>query len=273
MIPAPTWIDVRGGRLPIYADGDGTPLLLLHGWPLDTRMFQPQWDAFARTHRVIAMDRRGFGLATAPSNLHEELQDIDRVIEALELEQVHLLGVSQGARIALRYAITRSDRVASLILQGAVVDGIRVPESDAERIPLDQYAQLARDGRIADVRQLWLDHPMMRLGEDRAREHKLLRRILDDYHGHDLIHYEPGAYRIAMDMEAALSTLQVPVLLLTGENETDARKAHADMLIKHLPQCTEIVLSPGGHLSNLINSRDYNSAVIHFCRQSEAVFQ
>ena len=70
---------------------------------------------------MITYDRRGFGRSEAQPDLRLELDDIDHILDALGFESTHLLGMSQGGRIAIRYAVTRSERLRSMILQGAVI--------------------------------------------------------------------------------------------------------------------------------------------------------
>ena len=124
------WIDVDGGRLFLRHEGEGVPLLLMHGWTLDQRMFQPQVPRLSERFHVISFDRRGFGRSDATPDLDLELDDLDRIADALSLDTLHLLGMSQGGRLAMRYAVTRPQRLRSLVLQGAVVDGLDIPDFD-----------------------------------------------------------------------------------------------------------------------------------------------
>ena len=180
-------VDVQGGSLYVESTGEGPPLLLVHGWPLDHRMFDPQVAGLANDFQVIVFDRRGFGRSQAPPDLRLELDDIDHILDAIGLSNAHLLGMSQGGRIAIRYAVTRPQRLRSLLLQGAVIDGMRLEEHESERVPVAEYAELARAGCIDEVRRRWLAHPMMALDPKFADEAKLLRRLLADYGGDDLV--------------------------------------------------------------------------------------
>ncbi len=260
-----TWVSSGAERLYAEVTGAGAPLVLLHGWPLDHRIFAPQIPAFARHFRVIAPDRRGFGRSRATPSLSAELDDLDRIIDQLADQPVHLLGMSQGGRIALRYAATRRERVRSLILQGAVVDGLRV-DADDEAIPLAEYADLARAGRLDEVRERWLDHPLMHLEPGQREGRALVRSILADYRGSDLLGFEPGGYRFELDLPAALPDLARPVLILTGDHESAARRAHAAYLEATLTDVREVVLRDAGHLCNLTAAAEYNRQVLDFLR-------
>lgn len=261
-------VDVAGGQLYVESAGSGSALLAVHGWPLDHRLFEPQVAALARLHRVVTFDRRGFGGSRAPPDLGLEVDDLVAIIEALGLGSVHLLGMSQGARIALRFAAIRPELVRSLLLQGAAIDGFAPAAPDAERIPLEEFARLARAGRIDEVRKQWLAHPMMVLDGNLARERALLDTMMDGYHGADLL--ADPATPFTVDVTAAIRNFHAPCLLLTGANETPARRAHARRLFELLPDCREVVFRKSGHLSNLSEPRSYNRHVAEFCAEADA---
>jgi pimeloyl-ACP methyl ester carboxylesterase len=259
------WVEVAGGRLYVETAGRGVPLLLLHGWSLDHRIFEPQIRYLERFFRVVAFDRRGFGRSEAPPDLRLELDDIDRVVEALGLGTLHLLGMSQGARIALRFAVTRPARLRSLIVQAPAVDGIDPGEAESERIPIDAFAVLARAGKMDEVRRRWLAHPMMALGAGHAEARRRVEAIVADWQGKDLLDDAAARRLFPHDVLDALSRFGPPCLILTGAHETAARREHARRLLELLPRGREVVLEHSGHLGNLTEERVYNRSVAAFC--------
>lgn len=78
MRPEKGFADVNGTRLHYEIGGAGEPLVLIHGFSLDTRVWEPQREAFARDHRVIRYDLRGFGRSALPDGTpyphHEDLK-------------------------------------------------------------------------------------------------------------------------------------------------------------------------------------------------------
>ena len=248
----------------VYSTGEGEPLLLLHGWSLDRRSFAPQRDALAGRYRVLTFDRRGFGESTAPPDLNRELDDIDRILDSLGIERVHLLGVSQAARLALRYAVLRPARLCSLLVQGVVIDGYSPDASAGQDLPLAHYQALARGGDLDTLRKEWLAHPMMSAGIEDPAQRALLTRIVADYRALDLTSEAPPIAPPAIDVLAGLPTLSLPILVLTGELETPARKAHAGELVRLAPRAREVMLPGAGHLSNLAAAPAYNQAVLDF---------
>lgn len=264
------WIDVTGGRLYLEQAGEGTPLLLMHGWTLDHRMFAPQVSQLSGRFHVISYDRRGFGRSDMAPGLGPELDDLDRIADALSLDTLHLLGMSQGARLALRYAVTRPQRLRSLILQGAVVDGLVADGPAHENVPFLEYAELVRTGQMEVMRQRWSQHPLLALrpGLDNAR--RLLNDILNDYIGADLLDFSPEMFATSLDVPGMLARFPAPALILTGAMETVRLRAHAKKLLELIPDSREIVFAHSGHLSNMSEPELYNEQVMRFCMDVDA---
>jgi pimeloyl-ACP methyl ester carboxylesterase len=264
------WVEVEGGRLYVETSGAGTPILMVHGWALDHRLFEPQAEELAKNFQVVTFDRRGFGQSQAAPGLGREVGDIQRILQALSLESIHLLGMSQGARIALRFAVTHSRAVRSLLLQGPAIDGLAIDEPDSQRIPIEQYAELALAGRMDEVRRRWRAHPMMTLNGDTGRARELLDRMLSAYQGGDLLADAAKTPPSAVNVIGEIGSFRPPCLLLTGARETAARKAAAAKLLQLMPDCREIVFTKSGHLSNLSEPGLYNREVAGFCAVADA---
>ncbi len=267
------WVDVEQGQLFVEIRGDGPPIMMLHGWALDQRMFRPQVRELAAEFQIITFDRRGFGRSQAPPDLRRELDDIDRILDALGRRRVHLLGMSQGGRLAIRYAVTRGEKLRSLLVQGAVIDGLDVKDDESERVPMNEYVALAKSSRIDEVRRRWLQHPMMRLGAELESENQLIGDILGDYSGADLVDFDAGSYAFDIDVLERLEHIGVPTLVLTGAQETKARKRHAEELLARIPGSREVLFEGSGHLCNLTSAVEYNRAVRRFCSRAERPFR
>jgi non-heme chloroperoxidase len=91
-----------------YEDlGSGTPVVLLHGWPLDSRSWEPQiLPLLAAGYRVVTYDRRGFGRSSRPSlgyDFDTLAGDLDTLLTTLDLRDVTLIGFSLGTGELARY--------------------------------------------------------------------------------------------------------------------------------------------------------------------------
>jgi pimeloyl-ACP methyl ester carboxylesterase len=94
-------------KLHVKDYGEGKPVILIHGWPLSSEMWEYQFDALVKSgFRVIAYDRRGFGKSSQPWNGYDYdtlTDDLQAIIEHLQLEDVTLVGFSMGGGEVARY--------------------------------------------------------------------------------------------------------------------------------------------------------------------------
>src|SRR5688500_6226536 len=87
--------------------GAGNPLVLLHGFPLDSRIFDAQREALSDAYRVIAPDLRGFGksaAATGAFSLEDLADDLHALLKEIDALPGALAGLSMGGYVALAYA-------------------------------------------------------------------------------------------------------------------------------------------------------------------------
>lgn len=101
----------------IEGSGDET-LVLVNGLADTKESWEMQTPAFAERYRVVSFDNRGIGESSTPPGPYTTKQmadDLHELVEALELDRFHLLGVSMGGMIAQEYAIAHTDRLRSAI--------------------------------------------------------------------------------------------------------------------------------------------------------------
>src|SRR3989442_5496323 len=109
-----------------YEDhGSGSPVVLIHGWPLSGAAWEKQTAAFlAGGHRVITYDRRGFGRSSKPAvGYHYDTfaADLDKLLRKLDLKKVALVGFSMGTGEVTRYlGKYGSKRVRKAVLIGTL---------------------------------------------------------------------------------------------------------------------------------------------------------
>ncbi|MCI0575581.1 MAG: alpha/beta fold hydrolase, partial [Chloroflexi bacterium] len=147
--------EVNGTRLYYEVAGAGPPLVLIHGYTLDTRMWDDQFEAFAQHYQVIRYDLRGFGRSAMPtgeSYTHHE--DLKALLDHLGLARAHILGLSLGGGIAVNFALAYPEATQSLILvDTSVLGGFEWPEELGRWFARIHSA--ARDGDMRLAKQHW----------------------------------------------------------------------------------------------------------------------
>jgi pimeloyl-ACP methyl ester carboxylesterase len=138
-------LDVRGTRVQLQVEGDGQPLLFLHG--AGGPAWLPGLARLAQRFRVYAPAHPGFG----QSDAHEDWDSIDDfvyhyldLLEALELDRVHLLGASLGGWLAAELAVGHFHRLRSLVLLDAAGLWLdEAPMADIFILPPERMTELS----------------------------------------------------------------------------------------------------------------------------------
>jgi len=144
--------DTAGHPVNIFYEdwGQGAPVVLIHGWPLDHTMWEHQAIALAKAGlRVIAYDRRGFGRSSRPWTGYDYdtlAADLNALLEELDLNQVTLVGFSMGGGEIARYIGTYGDaRIARVAFVGAVTPFMLKTDNNPEGVPQKVFDQM-QDG-------------------------------------------------------------------------------------------------------------------------------
>ena len=250
-----------GGEIEFDIAGRGAderiPVVLLHGWTLDRRMWASQVEALSGRRVVIAIDRRGSGASRSVPDLSRESDDVAAVLDAVGLRAAAVVGMSQGGLVAADFALRHPARIAALVLQGARLGSVAAA-AQAD-IPVSEYADLARSGRLEQMKTLWREHVLMRVYD--ASQQPAVDAMLEAYSAEDLVRRDSAAIEIS---DADLASLQVPALIAVGEFDSKLRRRVAQHLAKILPDARLVEFARAGHLCNMCASDAYNSKLEAF---------
>jgi pimeloyl-ACP methyl ester carboxylesterase len=261
LTPLPERTDVRSGAatLAVEHGGGGPAVVCLHAGVADRRSWRPMAPWLDGEARLVAWDRRGFGDTTlAGPEPFDHVADLLAVLDVLGLEQVVLVGNSQGGRVAIDTALEHPDRVAGLVLVAAAYTG--APASDEPwpdwLVEVDRRGDAAEeaferrgdlDGLNAVEALLWLDGP-------RGPEGRIdgpARELFLSMNGRALAAADPGG---TPDREPAwdrLDRIAVPVAVAEGTLDLpwspDRGRAAAD----RIPRATFHLFDGVAHLPTL----------------------
>ena len=257
----------RSNDLHVEMDGDGPPLLLLHGFTGGARTMWPLGRRLAPVRHVAAVDMPGHGRTGMPAD--SQLFGFEHTVDALArlLEQrdhmpADIVGYSMGGRIALGLAVRHPEHVASLSLIGAsagISDGV---ERSARRRSDDDLAEDLLDHGLELFVDRWMASPLfasqVRLGPDALADVRA-QRMDNDPEG------LAGSLRGAGAGSQPsywhdLAGIHAPTLLVVGDEDPKFR-ATAMRLAAGLPQSTISVVPEAGHAPHLENL-DRTAAVI-----------
>lgn len=249
------WVQVAGGQLHVRSAGNGPLVIFLHGWTLDWRIWSPQM-ALSGV-RIIMPDRRGFGQSTAPPCLALERDDALKIADHFSAKDFALVGLSQGAAVALDIARSHAERVNAMCLIGAPLHHLVPEPTDAPEIDRAAFAKLVRAGKLSDMRAHWMRHPLTQVA---PAGQKLLHDILDHYDGRDqLVDQDPLAFT-----PQDIASLAMPVLAIAGAQDSDWRKQVARYIGSHVHHGQTEIIPDAGHLANVDQAASVNRLLQKF---------
>ena len=257
--------DVNGRSLS-YTDsgGEGIPVLLVHAFPLNSAMWEPQIEALGDRFRLIAPDLQGFGGSDAPEDrslysMDSFADQLAGLLDELGLDKVVLAGLSMGGYIAFSFLRRHGGRVRALVLADTRAEA-DPPEGVEKRS--GQQKQVESEGTAGLIEAL----PGALLGPT-TRESKpdvvdRARKLMDNPPAGFIGALEAMKNRVDSSEDAA--KVDVPTLVIVGEEDgltppDAARKLH------ELIGGSKLVVIPGaGHLSNIEAPEAFNGALGEF---------
>ena len=253
--------------------GEGSPVVLVHAGIADSRMWDPQWVTFPRSHRVVRYDMRGFGRSPLAPGRYAPPADLIALLEELALGPVALVGASMGGGISLQVAVARPDLVAALVLVGSGVRGHEwseyVTRSWAEEEAAFERGDL--DAAVEVNLRTWVDGPD-RSPDDvdpevRQKVGEMQRRALELY-------AEGGAgaeeEALVLDIGDRLGEISVPTLVLVGELDVADMHTVADRLEQEIIDARRATIEGVAHIPSLERPGEFDELVLGFLADVEA---
>jgi 3-oxoadipate enol-lactonase len=181
--PGAAVLERPGARLVYEVTGEGPAVVLVHGFGLDMRMWDPQVGPLAARFRVVRYDCRGFGASGPldPAVPYTHAGDLVALLDHLDIGDAVLAGVSFGGRVALQTALADPGRIRGLALLDAVLDG--VPWDPESARALDEVARRVRTGGVLAGRDAWLAHPLFAAARERPDLAAALAAMVAGYPG------------------------------------------------------------------------------------------
>ena len=223
-------------QLNYIEQGQGQPLILLHGNGEDSSYFKHQIDCFSKEYRVIAIDTRGHGKSPRgekPFTIKQFAVDLHDFMDEKGIAKANILGFSDGGNIALELALKHPERIEKLILNGANLfpSGVK---------PLYQWP-IEIGYRIAKL--------FPKKSEKAKQNTEMLGLMVNEPH------IEPSE----------LSRLTMPVLVIAGKKDM-IKELHTRLIYKSLPDA-QLNIIEGDHFVANKNADVFNKVVSAFLRK------
>jgi pimeloyl-ACP methyl ester carboxylesterase len=261
-------VTVNGTKMS-YTDtgGDGLPVLLVHAFPMDSSMWEPQLEALGDRFRFLAPDLKGFGGSDAPDDRAEYsmdawADDLNAFLDEVGAGDIVLAGLSMGGYISFAFLRKYGDRVKALVLADTKAED-DPPEGKEKRT--NQQNQVASDGTTGLIEGL----TGALLGEP-TREKKpdvveATKRYMDNPPQGFIGALE--AMKNRPDSSAELTSIGVPTLVIVGENDAITPPDASRKIHEHVGGSRLVVIPESGHLSNIEAPEAFNGALAEFLKE------
>ena len=248
-----------------YGDGEGTeePVILLHAFPLNSRMWQPQAEVMAKTRRTVTPDYPGLGRSLrtpAQPDVHYYAECVRELMDHLGLGRVVLGGISMGGYVAFACIELFPERISGLILANTRPD----PDNQEAREARKDMAQRVTDEGVEVLIELQMQR-LLAPATLKNNEH-----VVENVESMILESSSAGviaalaALRERPDSTELLSRIEVPTLVIGGaEDGISSPKVMGAMAAK-ISGSHHVVLENAGHLSNLEAPEEFNAALNEF---------
>lgn len=258
-----------------YTDtgGSGSPLVLIHGWPLSGEAFSRNIPSFvAAGYRVIAYDRRGFGASDRPQGAMSYdilADDLAALIEHLDLHDAVLLGFSMGGGEVARY-FTRhgSQRIAGAVFSGSIAPALCITDDNPDgAMPIDGFRGLAdqcasdRDGFLDQFITWFYSTPDggLQVDEDTRRGALVIAWQSDPRAAVDAI------LLWATDLRDDCRAIDVPTLVIHGDGDINVPiDKSSRRMAGFVPDSELVVIKGGPHGVNDSHAGVWEGAILGF---------
>ncbi|MEP9349455.1 alpha/beta fold hydrolase [Xanthobacter sp. KR7-225] len=254
-------VEVNGERIAFRRTGEGPAVLLIHSLGTHSGLWASTFAALLGQFSLVAMDCRGHGGSTNRGgfSVAAVAQDGRALMDQLGHERFHVVGISMGGLMAVTLAAAVPDRVASLFLTGAYagVGAAGPPRLAATRALLAGTA-MAAFGAAYAADTVLPDSP------EAARA--LVANAIAGMSAADYLDTLEAI--LTADVSALLPTLDVPALVLTGQEDRRAPEEVGRRLSACLPQGAFEVMPGAGHLAVLDRPAAFNQRLVDFLTQA-----
>ncbi|OAI40835.1 hypothetical protein AYO38_04970 [bacterium SCGC AG-212-C10] len=256
------WYDTFGAP-------DAPPVVLLHGYTSDSRMWVEQWLALEDEYYVIVPEMRAHGRSTAPDELEAYsldlyVEDMGALLDSLGVELSAVVGCSFGGMVALQFATTWPERVAALVVSdagGAYMDD-HYDEAYRERERgIDARSELVAargTGMAAKKAAATVSDEFLAGGVRAARQRAQANCIVGGAH----------ARRTRPSQLGLLDRLTMPVMICIGSE--DPVFSAAEVLIEGLPEARYVIFEGSGHGVPALRPGQFNAELGRFLNDVQA---
>jgi 3-oxoadipate enol-lactonase len=275
----PTRADFQSGyassgdaKVYFEAAGIGPSLVFVHAGVSDSRMWEPQFDAFAAKYRVVRYDHRGFGKSKMPDGPYALRDDLLTVVRQVGITKAAFVGCSMGGATVIDFALEHPEMVSALVLVGSGVTGLNDPSQlSADAIKhWAEFLTAARDRDVDRAREMeakyWIDGP----SRDAAQVDPVYRERAWQLHRENFSLEQLSRQEVPLKPPAIgrLGEIAVPTLVVIGDHDDPDLVKLADRFATEIPNASLVTIANAAHLPSLEHPDQFNRILSDFLIKS-----
>jgi pimeloyl-ACP methyl ester carboxylesterase len=266
-----------GVRLYYEEAGSGAPIVFVHEFAGGYRSWEPQVRYFSRRYRCIAYNARGWPPSEVPADVGRYSQaracdDIRAVLDGLNIDKAHIVGLSMGGFATLHFGLTYPSRANSVLVAGA---GYGSEPSEREKFREEATviaAKLEKDGMPAFAEAYAYGPTRVQFENKDPRGFAEFKAMLAKHSAKGAANTQLGVQRerpSIFDLGDKLAACRVPMLVVTGDEDWPCLLPN--VFIKRMcPTAGLLVIPNAGHAVNIEEPAAFNAALADFLAQVDA---
>ena len=265
------------GDVAIYyeIEGDGSPLVLLHGYALNGIMWQLQRPALAKNNTVVTVDLRGFGRSSCGKNWSGSImaKDVTGLIKSLNLVDVTILGFSMSGPVAFRIALETPDIITKLVMVSSILPSAGRPKAKKEAEFQSKEREILRlrgPEAWAEGMGLWKGPLVDNIFKRNPDARPIWERMIACHNPDYLLCMMNARDKTPslVNWRSRLGETSKPTLIIAGAQDSGFIDS-AHYLNRNIPNSKLEIINGTGHMVNLEAPEEFNTVLNGFSGQSD----
>jgi 3-oxoadipate enol-lactonase len=254
---------INGVSIAYHDQGNGFPIVFLHAFPLNRRMWDQQEAALASQFRIITLDLRGHGESDAPLwryTLDQVADDVRDLLDYLSIRQAAFVGLSMGGYVLFAFYRMYAERVKGLVLADTRAQA-DTDEGKQARFEMAQIAYRQGASAVADIMIPKLLSPAaIRTRPD------LVQRVRTMIEGNHVSGIAGDLMAMAErpDSIPLLNQMTCPAHIIVGDVDLPTPPSDAKLMVDRIPGAWLTIIPGAAHLSNMEQPDLFNETVRAF---------
>lgn len=257
------FVDIGNCQISYEMKGEGIPLIMIHGGALDKRMWDGQFDEFAKHFRVIRYDARKHGMTKSEPDTFSHHEDLNLLMDKLEIKKAVIMGLSMGGYITIDFALAYPEKVLAIIPVASGLTGYQFVDKQTKELP-EKWSKISTVEEAVDlIMEMWTDGPH-RKPEQLNQE---MRNKVKQIYTENLLQSFNDKYTETRSDPPAinrLSEIKAPAFTIYGDLDVPGIIEIGEMIVKEVNGAKSYIIKDTAHLLNMEKPEEFNKAVIDF---------